>query len=57
MSGHEGAVEVTKVPRSRKPGGRYRVPEVGVPVSGRESSEGPDDTGGAGRCGHGPMAL
>ena len=30
--------------RSRKPGGRYRVPEVGVLVSGRESSEGLDDT-------------
>lgn len=28
------------VPRSRKPEGRYGVAEVGVPVSGRESSEG-----------------
>lgn len=37
-------MEVTKVPRSRKPGGRYLVPEVGVPVRGRESSEGLDDT-------------
>lgn len=28
------------VPRNRKPEGRYGVAEVGVPVSGRESSEG-----------------
>lgn len=30
------------VPRNRKPEGRYGVAEVGVPVSGRESSEGLD---------------
>lgn len=42
MSRHDGTVGVTKVPRSRKPGDRYRVAEVEVPVSGRESSEGLD---------------